>query len=102
PALQELAWTHLEADRGPEALAVVEELAARAPRWPRLGYFRGLALGKAGRPAEGFAVLGDHYRDEGDPAQAARSYREALRRLPEGEEKTRVEAALKGLGRPQR
>ncbi len=99
PALQDLAWAHLEADRGAEALAAVAALEAADPRWPRLAYFKGLALGKAGRPAEGFALLGDHYRDEGDPDQAARHYREALKRLPPGEEKGRVEEALKGVGR---
>ena len=104
-ALQELGWAYLEADRGEEALAAYEELDRRNPeglRWERLDYFRGLALGKAGREGEGRAALGDYYRQAGDGAEALRNYREALRLLPAGPLKDRVEQAAAELAKERK
>ncbi|MEW6488718.1 MAG: M48 family metalloprotease [Thermodesulfobacteriota bacterium] len=99
PALRDLGWAYLEQERGDDALAVYDELAARDPEWERLSYHRGLALGKAGREAEAHEALGDHYRDAGRPDLARRHYEEAARRLPAGDARARVEQAMEGLRR---
>jgi tetratricopeptide (TPR) repeat protein len=100
PALLELAWACLEADKGQEALGALDELGRRpagAVRWPRIDYLRGLALGKVGREGEARVSLGDYYRGQGDREQARRNYREALRLLPAGDLKDRVAADLKRM-----
>ncbi len=94
-ALQDLGWAYLEADQGAKALCIYDEIAARDPRWPKLNYFRGLALGKMGREGEAHALLGDYYRDQGRPDLAFRHYEKAVRVLPPGEERSRAEAALR-------
>ena len=97
PALAELGWIYLEADQGEQALGVYDEIARRFPGWEKLGYYRGMALGKAGRAGEGHAALGDYYRDQGRPRLAARHYRIALERLPEGELREQVRRRLAQL-----
>lgn len=97
PVLRDLGWAYLEGDQGEKALAVYEELAARDPQWGRYQYYRGMALGKAGREGEAHAALGDFYRDEGRSDLARRHYEEAARRLPPGSERTRVEEGLEEL-----
>lgn len=101
PTLADLAWAYLEADDGARALAVAEELSRRevaAPRWPRVDYLRGLALGKVGREGEARVALGDYYGAIDDQDQARRHYREALRLLPAGELRSSVETKLAALG----
>ncbi len=97
PALSELGWIYLEADQGEKALGVYDEIARRFPGWEKLGYYRGMALGKAGREGEGHAALGDYYRDRGRPDLAARHYRIALERLPEGTLRDQVRKRLAEL-----
>ncbi len=97
PALRDLGWTYLEADRGEEALAVYDDLARIDPEWDKLPYYRGMALGKAGRPGEGHALLGDYYRSVGRIALAVRHYRQALEDLPPGARRSEVEKALREL-----
>jgi len=99
PALRDLGWAYLEREEGAKALAVYDELGAREPGWDRLPYFRGLALGKAGRAGEAHVSLGDYYRDTGQRDLARRHYEEALRRLPEGPERERVRDGVEELKR---
>ncbi|GAB4259165.1 MAG: hypothetical protein Kow0092_07190 [Deferrisomatales bacterium] len=94
--LRDLGWAYLEAGRAEAALSVYDELAGRGSSWERLDYYRGLALGRAGREGEGHAALGDYYRRAGRPELAARHYRAALKSL-DGEARRRVEQALRGL-----
>ncbi|NTU59707.1 MAG: M48 family metalloprotease, partial [Deltaproteobacteria bacterium] len=100
PALRELGWNYLEAEEGEKALGVYAEIAKRSegrPPWDRLDYYRGLALGKAGREGEAHQTLGDYYRRTGDPQLAVKHYREALRLLPPGPARDPVEQALREL-----
>ncbi|GAB6061364.1 M48 family metalloprotease [Deferrisoma palaeochoriense] len=97
PALRDLGWAYLEAERGEDALAVYDELARLDPGWEELPYYRGMALGKAGKLGEGHALLGDYYREKGRPDLAARHYRQALEHLPPGERRAEVEEALRSL-----
>ncbi len=99
PALRDLGWAYLESEQGEKALAVYDELAVRNPKWSKLPYYRGLALGKAGRQGEAHAALGDYYRDARKDDLARRHYEEAARRLPAGSERERAEEALKDLKR---
>lgn len=95
PALRELGWSYLESEQGEKALSVYEELATRDPDWPKLAYYRGLALGKAGREGEAHETLGDYYRRLGRLDLARRHYQEALRNLPDAASRARVEQAMK-------
>ncbi len=94
PALRDLGWMYLEADRGADALTVYDALAKADPRWPRLPYYRGLALGKSGRGGEGHALLGDYYRAQGRLALAEKHYRRAMELLPPGPSRDRVAGVL--------
>ncbi len=98
PALQDLAWAYLEADQPEKALAVYDEIARAAPDWGKLAYYRGLALGRAGRTGEGHELLGDYYRSAGRLDLAARHYRLAVKALPEGERREAVRRKLRALG----
>ena len=98
PALKDLAWTYLEADQPENALSVYDEIARVDPDWEKLPYYRGLALGKAGRTGEGHELLGDYYRSVGRLDLAARHYRLALKALPEGERREAVQKKLQALG----
>lgn len=98
PALMDLGWFYLESDDGEKALAVYDELASEDPGWEKLGYYRGLALGKAGREGEAHLSLADYYRASGQPALAARHYREAAQRLPPGPMKQRAEQGAQQAG----
>jgi predicted Zn-dependent protease len=95
PALMDLGWAYLEAGQGEKALAVYDDLASREPRWKKNDYYRGLALGKAGHEGEAHALLGDYYGKEDQPELAARHYREALKKLPAGDLRTKVEDSLR-------
>jgi predicted Zn-dependent protease len=97
--LRDLGWAYLESDRGPEALAVYDQLQATGARWQELPYYRGLALGKAGRPGEGHAELGRYHRETGRRDLARRQFTIALELLPEGPEKEAVRAELGALDR---
>ena len=68
--------------------------AHSCPGWAKLDYYRGLALGKAGREGEAHETLGDYYRRLGRQDLARRHYQEALRRLPDAASRARVERAL--------
>ncbi|MDW7710158.1 MAG: M48 family metalloprotease [Deferrisomatales bacterium] len=97
PALRDLGWAYLEKDQGEAALGVYDELARRDPGWGRVQYYRGMALGRAGREGEAHAALGDYHREEGRGSLARRHYEEAIRRLPEGDERRRVQEVLQEL-----
>ncbi|HSH69237.1 MAG TPA: M48 family metalloprotease, partial [Deferrisomatales bacterium] len=62
--LRDLGWAYLETERGAEALAVYDQLRETNARWQELPYYRGLALGKAGRAGEGYAELGRYHADK--------------------------------------
>jgi predicted Zn-dependent protease len=102
PALRDLGWAYLEADQGEPALAVYDELTRRDPNWDKLDYYRGLALGKAGRAGEAHAALGDYYKSAGNRDLAAHHYREALSSLPPGDLRARVEKSLGDSGKKKR
>ncbi len=97
PALKDLAWAYLEADQPENALSVYDEIARVDPDWEKLPYYRGLALGKAGRTGEGHELLGDYYRRVGRLELAARHYRLALKALPGGERREAVREKLQKL-----
>jgi predicted Zn-dependent protease len=97
PLLRDLGWAYLEAEEGEKALSVYDELGARDPSWVKLGYFRGLALGKAGRVGEAHKSLGDYYRRIGQTGLAAKQFRQAIKSLPEGQAKSEAEASLRAL-----
>ncbi len=98
PALKDLGWAYLEADQPEKALPVYDEIARVDPDWEKLPYYRGLALGKAGRTGEGHELLGDYYRRVGRLKLAARHYRLAVKALPEGERREAVRRKLRALG----
>ena len=97
--LRDLGWAYLETGHGAEALAVYDQLRETSPRWRDLLYYRGLALGKAGRPGEGHAELGRFHASEGQRDLARRQFTAALQLLPDGTEKDAVRAELEALDR---
>lgn len=102
PVLRDLGWNYLETEQGEKALAVYDELAQRAAGtkgWEKLDYYRGLALGKAGREGEAHASLGRYYQRAGAFEVAQRHYREAVRLLPPGRERDEAEQAVKNSER---
>jgi predicted Zn-dependent protease len=98
-ALRDLGWSYLEAQEGARALAIYDDMAKRSEgghRWEKLDYYRGLALGKAGREGEAHATLGDYFRGAGDGQLSGWHYRQALRLLPPGPLRDRVSESLRG------
>lgn len=96
--LRDLGWVYLETGRGEEALAVYDQLREVTPAWSELSYYRGLALGKAGRAGEGHAELGRYHAGRGQWALARRHLTAALEQLPEGPEKDAVRREIETLG----
>lgn len=99
PVLRDLGWAYMETDRGAEALAVYDQLRETNARWQELPYYRGLALGKAGRAGEGHAELGRFHAEQGRRDLARRHFTAALEQLPSGPEKDAVRGELEALER---
>jgi beta-barrel assembly-enhancing protease len=100
PALMDLGWAYLEKEQGARALEVYDDVLRSHPegaKWEKFDYWRGMALGRAGREGEAHAALGDYHRKRGETALAARHYRLALQKLPPGSLKERVETESREL-----